>query len=460
MEAFEHFGLWWLPDDDDRAVGGVIRFDPSSGVTLHVAGLVGGLEPFSMSEMIPIILGRIENGKTITLYQCDNVSIRDGIGIDARTFRARAAFVGVWFETEDDIRFSSGTVQFSSLPDWVGNGAFHAEGTNSAESFSYSIRYDRPPELTATTHIGVIRLAYGFSVAADHGRMMSITQRPAFVIEAAEEHSIDSWLEHAVYPLQVFLTFAMRQPASVTDMTVLARAQSTANESERDVFVTVLFEPVFHDSSQPRPVFRHDMLFSLDDVRVQFDTILSRWFALTNELRDVVSRFYSIKFRPNTLLETRFLMVVQAVEAYHRRTGRRQQAIPEREYQERIAAILAGAPEGQQGWLKQKLEFSNEPTLARRLKDLIEDTLPTTASLLGDRKTFVREVVDTRNYHTHYSQELRKKAVSGERLYWITSALTDLFEACLLTKLGFTPQQTHELFASNRRYQHAGQVAV
>jgi len=460
MEAFEHFGLWWLPDDDSRTVGGIIRFDPSNGITLRVAGLIDGLEPFSMSEMIPIILGRTENGKTITLYQCENVSIRDGIGINARTYRARAAFVGAWFETEDDIRFSSGTVQFSSLPDWVGGRAFQVESTHPPDAWSYTIRWDQPAELISNTRIGVIRLGHGHGVKTERNRSMSITQMPAFVIEVSETFTIHDWLQSVVYPLQVFLTLAMRKPASVSNMTVHADVQSSNGEVERPVAVQVVYEPAFHDTSQSGPIFRDTMLFSLEDIRDDFDTVMAHWFARVNDLREVVSHFYSIKFRSSTYLETRFLIVVQAVEAYHRRSGRRERAIPDDEYQELLTEILAGTPEDHREWLQQKLRYGYEPSLAQRLKDLIEDTQPTIEPLLINSNKFARTVVDTRNYLTHYSKELQTRAATGPRLHWITSALTDLFEACLLNDLGFTPQQARELFAKNRRYQHASQNPV
>ena len=460
MEAFEHFGRWWLPEKDELKVGGVVRFSPHDGVTLEVAGRVEDRNPSSRSPTIPILLGRMENGKAITLYQCDNIKSKDSFGIDVRTFRARWAFVGIWFETEDEIRFSSGSVRFTSLPDWVGNSAFQREGSHSTESSSYTIRYERPAELVSTTHIGEVKLSYGYSIASDPGRSMSISQIPTFVVEASEYHTISDWIQNTIYPLQILLTLAMRRPASISDLTVLARTTSIANNAESDILVTVLYEPVFHEASPPRPVFRHDILFSLDDVRADFEIRMLQWFKTMNDLKKAIDRFYSIKFRQGTFLETRFLIVVQSIEAFHRLTKRKEGMISKHEHNQRIESILAEAPEAHRDWLAGKLTYSNEPTLARRLKDLIEDTSSIIMPLLGNRDKFIRQVVDTRNFLTHYSEELESRAASASRLYWITNALTDLFEACLISTLGFTSQQTRELFAQNQLYQLAAENPI
>ncbi|WP_443050369.1 hypothetical protein [Streptomyces sp. NBC_00286] len=37
-EAGEWAGLWWLPDDPDEQVPGVLRYDPESGLSLSLIG--------------------------------------------------------------------------------------------------------------------------------------------------------------------------------------------------------------------------------------------------------------------------------------------------------------------------------------------------------------------------------------------------------------------------------------
>lgn len=49
-EGHEWAGLWWLPDEPDSRVPGILRYDPKDGLSLS---LIGAFEDRIMTESAP-----------------------------------------------------------------------------------------------------------------------------------------------------------------------------------------------------------------------------------------------------------------------------------------------------------------------------------------------------------------------------------------------------------------------
>ena len=70
MERFEYKGKWWLPQNPDTKVAGIIRFEPSEMPTLELLGSFEG-SVFSELNNEQIILGVVEDGaRQFTLIEC------------------------------------------------------------------------------------------------------------------------------------------------------------------------------------------------------------------------------------------------------------------------------------------------------------------------------------------------------------------------------------------------------
>ena len=153
-------------------------------------------------------------------------------------------------------------------------------------------------------------------------------------------------------------------------------------------------------------------------------------------------------------LESKFLNIAQAAESYHRRRCKNE-VLPKPEHDARIKAILSNTPEEYKKWLREKLNFSNEPTLQDRLMDLLDKTKKVMNPLVKDHAKFAKKVRDTRNYFTHWNTDLQDKAAQGEELFRITQTLLFMLQACLLMELGCTPERCAELISKNKKYQYA-----
>lgn len=80
----------------------------------------------------------------------------------------------------------------------------------------------------------------------------------------------------------------------------------------------------------------------------------------------------------------------------------------------------------------------------------LADTVP---SVIGDADKFAGQVVDTRNYLTHYDPELKNRAASGTELSKITEKLKIVLQICLIRELGLNESTIRFLLMKNWTFQ-------
>ena len=105
----------------------------------------------------------------------------------------------------------------------------------------------------------------------------------------------------------------------------------------------------------------------------------------------------------------------------------------------KLETILStvGFEEQEKKWLKGELQYSNELKLKERLVDLILTHNNQYIQMnITDSNTFCRDVVNTRNYNTHFSSYMKKKSLDGKELFDITQVLTGLLISCVLNYIG------------------------
>lgn len=102
--------------------------------------------------------------------------------------------------------------------------------------------------------------------------------------------------------------------------------------------------------------------------------------------------------------------------------------------------------------LKSRIQYGNEFSLRTRLKEIFEEYKENLKEFIENKNTFVNEVVDTRNYLTHYEEDPTKNVASGDALYELVKKLRILMGICLLSELGFSSEEIKNIPKRNRRY--------
>lgn len=293
------------------------------------------------------------------------------------------------------------------------------------------------------------------SGGGDQFREVRVSQSTSIRVDLSEDLTFDEWVTNFVLPFRNLLTLATTRPNALTRVSLYSQDKTVGtSKGDREVPIDLFYQQVWHEKVEAKRLLPHDMLFTLHDVAEDFGGIVRRWLRVASELDSVCNLFFSVTYLPGLYSENKFLNMVQAAESYHRRRITNQ-VLTREEHDQRVASILNGAPDAHRKWLKQRLEYGNEPTLQMRLSDLLDATQPVMSSLITKRSQFVRKVVDTRNYLTHYDDRLRSRVAGRDELHYVTQALSFMVEACLLGELGLAPEQCAELFRRNRRYAYA-----
>lgn len=129
--------------------------------------------------------------------------------------------------------------------------------------------------------------------------------------------------------------------------------------------------------------------------------------------------------------------------------------LPKEAHEKRVEEILGSALEEHKSWLERKLKVVNEPSLDQRLHEILKRHRGISDFVVGKegeaRDEFVKKVVATRNYRTHFDESKKDKAAQGvEELYRISRQLRLLLEACLMQEIGFDPEETKAAISGMR----------
>ncbi len=461
MESLELLGVWWIPAQQPNAIAGILTFSHQEGFNLNLIGMFKPVQALPLVQTQPIILGVTQEGKAVTLQDCVEVNTQLNFGgsfsFSKQQFKAQSAYIGTHFAYPQEVRFYKVALQYSYLPAWAKLPWLQEQviPNESGKLGKHEFAYTPPPEVMATTAKGTITVTSTFHTTNDLLQEVNLRHSVWLEIETQEELALENWLAQFINPFQNLLNLGTHRPNSIRTIHAYSKQHNITRPdgSIRENPIQVLFQQYYYENEPSEKLREHEMLFTLQDIIHDFSQVIEKWLRIADDLDSVCNLFFGIQYNERLYLEQRFLNIIQAVESYHRRRSDKQD-LPEEKHQQRIEAILAGTPQEYKKWLTDKLKYSNELNLRKRLKDLLDSNsvnkviLP----LVRKKNAFVDKVVNTRNFFTHYDPSLERGVARGVELYRLTQILALLLEACFLNELGFSSQQSVELFQKNSDY--------
>jgi hypothetical protein len=445
FDDFEYSGHWWLPEDPEKKVAGTVRFNSDGYITLDL------LESFNEPPGTVVdglfrpklILGLTDGRKRITLYQ----TVRTGRTLPSMNpaFSANYLLVGGHFLSRSDIRFSSLSANFTYFEEWMGHATFEPRVPSEDKVVA---GYSEPEEI----EVGVRAIDALIRIHSDSKKgggdwLRSLEWEHTGLLTIIPQESRDlAWYREVLDSLQDLMTLLVGKP--VFPKTVYAWAHR--DEFTLGVFpnagpVELFFNQPFRTLPPPRrshhvTMITEDVLLPLPSIVSDLPKIFNSWFRTAEAFGPVYDLFLGALYNTKAYPQSEFLSLMQALESYHRRT-RRGKYVRDEEYEEYRRAIVSGipgvVPKGLKDSLKKRLEYGNEYSLRKRLKELI--TPFPEKLILKANPNFINEVVDTRNYLTHYTDELKEKALHGPRLLKANEDLRALLTSLLYRRLGVDP---------------------
>jgi hypothetical protein len=466
MQSFSARGLWWLPELPDDEIAGTLDFSSDGGATLELLGLLGAPTELPARfrhelQSRPVIHGLTTSGEQITLLEC--MAVADTIGTGVSTSRYKPGYIlrGAHVRAFGELRVSQLVVSFDHLADWYGPKAIRRTWTDvEGGGTSRGLRVEVSADLISRGHPdSVVSLPFGeieltTIVQTQFGSLsrVSLTQEVAFDITFREARSLRTVLHDVIYHLQNLITLGSGVPQTAAVVRVkinrtASQGVGTPAEEERSRFVEVVFETTRTAASpseaSPR---RHQMPFTFADIRPVWGTVLARLFETAERIRPVYELYFAAVYSPHLYLQNRFLNFAQAAESLHRTMWPVSPPLSPELFavvQQRVAATLSdsalGLPTSARRDLISRASFWNQPSLRRRLRELVvadPELRDVLKELVEAPKVFCDVVVGTRNYLTHYDPNDSHHVRSLGALFRLTEQLGCLLQVHFMHLLG------------------------
>jgi hypothetical protein len=458
-------GYWCLPNTPENEIFGQFTFIPGKSLAVNLQGELSAPPDFPrfrpvFSEPSLIIGNETNQGREVTLYKCQQTGAI-GFVPQKTSFIAKAAFLGVHFNREEDVKFRSISIRFSNLEKWANKRPIETEFLENNFS-KLNIHYESPSTVKAVINDLEVRIVFiGPSVSGVGNNKVSISYETRVEIVFQNEKPFEDCLT-IIHRIQNFFGLAMGVPT----FPISVRGLSDSNKTEiiNGKSFSIPIDIYYSAASWPEALnesYEYNMLFTLPAIEDNFEVYIRNWIDNFDLLAPSINLYFSVLYNPHSFAEVKFLSLAQAIETYHRRVfGGKYQS--DKEYQSDIfMRLVAALPKVTDKdflrSLKNRIHYGNEYSFRTRVREVVEsvkEELPFAfVQSSKDRQTFITKVVDTRNYWTHYSTELADKASqSAEERLRLTTSLQLLLEVRFLKELGFDSPTIKNLIQRSDRY--------
>jgi hypothetical protein len=239
------------------------------------------------------------------------------------------------------------------------------------------------------------------------------------------------------YKITHLLGFAIDKTVCLENVSATSNdiRMEMGNGKTKPVHIKIYYPSLPFSKEEPR-IDRKAMLFQFKQIRENAGKIINNWLHAYREIEPALSLYFSTKTGAHRFLDGRFLALAHGLETYHRRTSN-EKLMDDGEFEALVTEILSGCPEEKKEWLKDRLTYANEINLRNRIKKIVAAF----KEHIGNSKTrekLISNIVDTRNYLTHFDKSSKHKAVSGRELAFLCFKMEALLQLHFLQVLGFT----------------------
>lgn len=449
-EEFKKSGYFWLPSAPDRRIPGTLVISDGGEIELEVVGLFDeSVEALNRAlndnDELKRVVGHIEKHGLVTLDNCfyKKKNIAFG-GISKSTVHVNRAFIGAAYDDDEVAFFNKVKFSVEGIDEWIGLSGIKVE--HEFEQRTASITYTPPEEISLILNNGMnLLITFAWTLPSfPHLKEAKITQKTYFEISSETKCPLNEFIS-IVYKITTLLGFAIDNTVCIEKVTAKSNdiTRDIGDGQTAPVPISVYYASLPYSNKVPK-IDRHRMLFTFRQLGKNAGHIFNNWIDAYDVIDPALNLYFSSKTGAHKYLDGNFLYLAQALESYHRRTSN-EKMMDDAAFQELTEQLIEKCPEEYQGWLSAKLVYGNEVSLSRRLKSIIEPF----KHLIGTSKArnkLIRSIVDTRNYLTHYDEELQRKAANGKELWVLCLRMEAIFQLHLLQVLGFTKEEVQSVF--------------
>ena len=301
-------GYWWLPNNENPKVPGILKVYPNS-IILELFGSFKTIKDFGLKNY-EIILGQDIDGNDITLFQTNEISDFEPF-FKGTNLSVRYVFVGKHFKQKGDIIFSSVSINYTYLEDWLSQKPL-LDKVKYKEGYkleNYLISYTPPEnyEVKIKSINSILQITYIWEKVNATIRNVNFQYSSKFILTSEQPKNF-SWYKKHINILKKILILVIGYPIEKKGY------KAYGNEKFDE-------EIIIYERSSLKPKIRDNiqsdyMLFSFPQLESEFEYIVNTWFDLSSKFENVFKLFFETFYESVIKPNIYFLSLYLSLEGF------------------------------------------------------------------------------------------------------------------------------------------------
>lgn len=433
-EEYKKSGYFWLPDSENKKIPGTLTISDGGDIELEVVGLFDeSIKGLNGDDDLSRIIGHVEKDGLVTLDDCFYKQKNFAFGgITRSLIHVNQALSGVAYEKDEKITFHTVSFSVEGLNEWVGSGISVAYGDDYRTA---TISYAPQNEIIYSLINGFqLHIFFGYTLpGVPSTTEAKITHKTYLKLSSEKARELPDFIR-ALHQITYLLCFAVDATVAISDVSATSNeiTMGVAENKSRPANIKI-FYPSRPFSNEPPKIDTRRMLFRFAHIRENAEEMFNNWLSAYSLIRPAIGLYFSAVTDSHKYLDGKFLALAQGLETYHRRTSS-ETLMEISEFRSMIAKLLWMCPKENRNWLRGRLRHGNEINLGQRIKKIIEPY----KSFIGNgkqRSKIIRGIVNTRNYLTHFSEELEGESAKGVDLWVLCQKWKQFFNCTCFNNL-------------------------
>ncbi len=441
-EPFDILGEWFLPENSGRAIAGRLLYTPErTELQLNEAfqPLRGTLHAGDKEQSYPVVYGTTINGDAMTLLKTQRLglSLNFGSGGMRQPERLISSWLLVGAHMPPDFAYPDISFRVPALQVWLSRKIIEQslDKDPATGRLSPTYRVLLPDEeatpiplIDATLHWGI-----RWNANCDAFTSISVGVSAWVTIRPSSPKSIE-WYFEQQSKIATMLAFLGGVPMSPDCI------EASIGEPHHKVSVLVAMRDAHYCSYKNL----HDFFMPRGAMCISLSEVVDRWFEMYPKVHMPSQLALSVLASPKLWLHVEFLSLMQALEGFHR-------GLFDGNYMDEAAydsvkktlgdAIPTELASDHKDALRSRIRYGNQISLRKRL-DSLSGLLsePIRKIILGANGNVPHSWIDTRNYYTHWDEQLRNNVLDGQAMYYANVRMHHLLRALYVQLMG-VPQK-------------------
>lgn len=440
VDEYVKTGYFWLPGCEENKIPGILTIKNGGYIELEIVGLFDERIKLLNDDGLKRIIGHVENDGLVTLDDCFYTSKSHSFGnISKSKLVVNQVFSGVAYDENELVTFNTFSFSVDCLDEWIRVSGIKVN--HDYENNTATISYNPQENITYYLDNGMkLEICFGYTLPCSPVTTEAkITQRVYFKLTSKELSPLSEFRTIA-YKLTNFLSFAVDTTVALKNLSATSTEiqKDIGNGEKHSVIIKIYYRSTPFTEKEPNTSW-YEMLFTFGTIKSNTQDVLNNWLGAYETMAPALSLYFSTKNGVQKYNGGKFLALAQGLETYHRKTSN-EKLMESSEFEVLVSKIIENCPEQNIEWLKGRLMYGNEISLGNRLKRIIEPFKNKLGSK-KERKRLLRKIVDTRNYLTHYNEDLKENAADGIELWNLCQKMEAIFQLHFLKVIGFSEKE-------------------